>query len=111
MLFNYRSLTKALPAVTHFDHTARLQHVTPETGLLYRLMSRFAAAGGPPVLLNTSFNGPGTPIVETARDAFEEAARLGLDHILTDFGLFSRSSDRSSPPLRSRRPGWRVLPW
>ena len=32
MLFHYRSRTQALPAVTHFDHTSRLQQVGPETG-------------------------------------------------------------------------------
>lgn len=89
MLFNYRSRTQALPAVTHFDHTSRLQHVSPETGLLHDLLLAMREAGAPGVLMNTSFNGPGVPIVETAEDAFSEAAKLGLAYILTDFGLFA----------------------
>ena len=89
MLFNYRSRTLALPAVTHFDHTSRLQHVGSETGLLYDLLLAMTAVGAPGVLLNTSFNGPGVPIVETADDAFAEATKLGLGYILTDFGLFA----------------------
>ena len=90
MLFNYRCVTKELPAVTHFDHSSRVQHVSPETGLLNDLLLKLEGLGAAPVVLNTSFNGPGTPIVDTAEDAFAEAARLGLPHILTDFGLYAR---------------------
>ena len=61
----------------------------PETGLLYDLLLAMTAVGAPGVLLNTSFNGPGVPIVETADDAFAEATKLGLGYILTDFGLFA----------------------
>lgn len=89
MLFNYRSRTQSLPAVTHFDHTSRLQHVGPETGLLYDLLVAMTEAKAPGVVMNTSFNGPGVPIVETAEDAFAEATKLGLGYILTDFGLFA----------------------
>jgi carbamoyltransferase len=88
MLFNFRCTNKELPAVTHFDHTSRLQHVTAETGLLHRVLIAMETAGAPAVVLNTSFNGPGVPIVETALDAFEEANKIGLTRILTDFGLF-----------------------
>jgi carbamoyltransferase len=94
MLFNYRCLTKDLPAITHFDHTARLQHVREETGLLFHLLSAWQAAGCGPVLLNTSFNGPGTPIVETAEDGFAEANAIGVTDILTDFGLYQRASEK-----------------
>ncbi len=92
MLFNHRCTSKLLPAVTHFDHTSRLQHVTAETGLVHGLLRAWAAIGKPPVLLNTSFNGPGVPIVETADDAFAEANAIGVAHVLTDFGIFSRQS-------------------
>jgi carbamoyltransferase len=90
MLFNYRCNTKRLPAITHYDHSARVQHVSAETGLLYDLLLKLEQLDAPPVLLNTSFNGPGAPIVDSAEDAFSEAARLGLEHILTEFGLYSR---------------------
>jgi carbamoyltransferase len=89
MLFTYRCDTKRLPAITHYDHSARVQHVSPETGILYDLLRTLEAEGAPPVVLNTSFNGPGVPIVDTAEDAFAEAGRLGLKHILTDDGLYS----------------------
>ena len=89
MLFTHRATTDALPAVTHRDRSSRVQHVSQQTGLLYRLLIELERTGAPPVLLNTSFNGPGTPIVDTAEDAFAEAQRLGLRYLLTDWGLFA----------------------
>jgi len=88
MLFNYRCRTKDLPAITHVDNSARAQHVSAETGLLYDMLCRLRAAGHPPVVLNTSFNGPGVPIVDSAEDVFEEAGKIGLRNVLTEFGLF-----------------------
>ncbi|MGC9665765.1 carbamoyltransferase [Planosporangium sp. 12N6] len=59
-----------LPAITHVDGTARLQTVEPaNTPFLHALLSAFAARTGCPVLLNTSLNGPGDPLVETPQDA------------------------------------------
>src|SRR5207244_2747010 len=53
-----------IPAVTHVDGTGRLQTVTAESNhLYYKLISRFGDATGVPVLLNTSFNLRGEPIV------------------------------------------------
>lgn len=95
MLFNYRATTKELPAITHYDHTSRLQHVVPETGLAYRVLRAWSDRGNGPALMNTSFNGPGVPIVETAADAFAEATAIGLDYILTDFGLYGRKQAES----------------
>ncbi len=59
-----------IPAVTHVDRTARLQTVNPQTDeRFYRLLSAFRDITGVPVLLNTSFNVRGEPIVETPDDA------------------------------------------
>jgi carbamoyltransferase len=61
-----------LPAVTHVDGTARLQTVDePNTPFLYDLLKEFEARTGCPVLLNTSLNGQGQPLVESPRDALE----------------------------------------
>jgi carbamoyltransferase len=61
-----------LPAITHVDGTARLQTVEPESApLLHAILERFASRTGCPVLLNTSLNGKGDPIVETADEALE----------------------------------------
>jgi len=60
-----------LPAITHVDHSARLQTVHAETNPRYHaLVSRFKAITGCPVVVNTSFNVRGEPIVCTPEDAF-----------------------------------------
>jgi carbamoyltransferase len=60
-----------IPAVTHVDYSARLQTVHPETNpRFHALLSRFSARTGCPVLVNTSFNVRGEPIVCTPEDAF-----------------------------------------
>ncbi len=60
-----------IPAVTHVDYSARVQTVHTETNPLYhRLIRRFKALTGCPVLINTSFNVRGEPIVCSPEDAF-----------------------------------------
>jgi carbamoyltransferase len=60
-----------IPAVTHVDYSARIQTVHSQTNpLFHRLLSRFKALTGCPVLVNTSFNVRGEPIVCTPDDAF-----------------------------------------
>ena len=60
-----------IPAVTHVDYSARVQTVSKATNpLYYRLISRFNELTGCPVLVNTSFNVRGEPIVCTPQDAF-----------------------------------------
>jgi carbamoyltransferase len=61
----------SIPAVTHVDYSARIQTVHRETNpLYYRLLQAFKSATGCPVLVNTSFNVRGEPIVCTPEDAF-----------------------------------------
>ncbi len=60
-----------IPAVTHVDYSARIQTVHKETNPRYHaLISSFKAPTGCPVLVNTSFNVRGEPIVCTPEDAF-----------------------------------------
>jgi carbamoyltransferase len=60
-----------IPAVTHVDYSARVQTVHAETNPRYhRLISSFAGKTGCPLLVNTSFNVRGEPIVCTPADAF-----------------------------------------
>lgn len=60
-----------LPAITHVDYSARVQTVHQETNPRYHgLISRFKARTGCPLLINTSFNIRGEPIVQTPEDAF-----------------------------------------
>ena len=61
----------AIPAVTHVDYSARVQTVHAETNPRYHaLLSRFEDRTGCPMLVNTSFNVRGEPIVCTPEDAF-----------------------------------------
>lgn len=61
----------SIPAVTHVDYSARIQTVHVETNPRYhQLISRFKALTGCPVVVNTSFNVRGEPIVCSATDAF-----------------------------------------
>jgi carbamoyltransferase len=72
-----------IPAVTHADGSARVQTVTPESNpRYYRLIERFGQATGVPVLLNTSFNLRGEPIVNTPAEALSTFARSGLDALV-----------------------------
>jgi carbamoyltransferase len=60
-----------IPAVTHVDYSARIQTVHKDTSPLYHsLIARFKELTGVPVLVNTSFNVRGEPIVHTPEDAF-----------------------------------------
>jgi len=60
-----------IPAVTHIDYSARIQTVSPSTNpLFHRLLTEFKQLTGCPVLVNTSFNVRGEPIVCTPEDAF-----------------------------------------
>ncbi len=65
------AMRSELPAVTHVDYSARLQTVDRETNpRFHALLSRFKQRTGCPVLVNTSFNVRGEPIVCTPEDAF-----------------------------------------
>ena len=61
-----------IPAVTHVDYSARIQTVSKDTNpLYYKLISKFKEKTNCPVLVNTSFNIRGEPIVHTPEDAFK----------------------------------------
>jgi len=90
MLFNATSKTKLLPAVTHVDGTARVQIVTPACGPFYDLLLAFEEISGHPVLLNTSFNDRGEPIVETPDDAVKTFLRIPLDLLYLDGVLLAK---------------------
>jgi carbamoyltransferase len=70
----------AVPAIVHVDGTGRVQTVTRENnGRFYDLVCKFHEKTGVPVLLNTSFNRMGEPIVETPTDALACLLNTGLD--------------------------------
>ena len=72
-----------IPAVTHKDGTGRVQTVTEDINpLYYRLIRRFGEKTGVPVVINTSFNVRGEPIVCTPRDAYNTFVNTGIDAIV-----------------------------
>ena len=71
-----------IPAVVHVDGTARVQMVRREhSERLYRLLKEFDALTGVPVLVNTSFNVKGEPIVETPQDALNCFLTTGIEYL------------------------------
>ncbi len=69
-----------IPAITHVDGTGRLQTVNKDMNpKYYRLIETFGQATGVPVVLNTSFNLKGEPIVNTPQEAFNTFMRSGMD--------------------------------
>ena len=74
---------KTLPAITHVDGTGRLQTVFREQNpLYYGLIERFGQATGVPVVLNTSFNLRGEPIVTTPANAFNTFSKSEMDSLV-----------------------------
>ncbi|MCA9243382.1 MAG: carbamoyltransferase [Phycisphaerales bacterium] len=72
-----------IPAVTHQDGTGRVQTVTPEHNpLYYGVIKRFGELTGVPVLINTSFNVRGEPIVCTPADAYRTFVNTGIDTLV-----------------------------
>jgi carbamoyltransferase len=78
-----------IPAITHFDYSARVQTVDRERhGRYARLMYRFYESTGCPVIVNTSFNIRGEPIVCNPEDAFRCFMATDMDClVLEDFVL------------------------
>ena len=72
-----------IPAVTHVDYSARIQTVHQETNLkYYKLIKKFKEKTGCPVIVNTSFNVRGEPIVNTPEDAFNCFMGTELDKLV-----------------------------
>lgn len=87
-----------LPAVVHVDRTGRLQTIAREPGLeeLHGVLTRFHARTGVPLLVNTSFNVMGEPIVETPRDALWCLLSTGIDYVYVQGWLVGKASGHRS---------------
>jgi carbamoyltransferase len=82
-----------LPAITHVDGTGRLQTVfKDQSPRYYKLIERFGQATGVPVILNTSFNLRGEPIVTTPANAFNTFIKSEMDSLVLDNYLIEKSS-------------------
>ena len=92
-------LRSEIPAVTHVDYSARIQTVHKETNPRYHaLIEAFAAQTGCPVVVNTSFNVRGEPIVCTPEDAF--ACLMGTEIEFLAVGNCILRKDEQNPALK-----------
>ena len=88
-----------IPAVTHVDYTARVQTVTKDTNSrYYDLISKFKSKTGCPVIVNTSFNVRGEPIVCSPTDAFNCFMGTELDYLVIGDCILDKS--KQNPELK-----------
>ena len=84
---------ETLPAITHVDGTGRLQTVNKEFNpRYYSLIETFGQATGVPVILNTSFNLKGEPIVNTPAEAYSTFSRSGMDTLVLENYIIEKQS-------------------
>ncbi|MDD5483504.1 MAG: carbamoyltransferase [Kiritimatiellae bacterium] len=94
-----------IPAVTHVDYTARVQTVSPETNPdYYRIIKAFERRTGYGVIINTSFNVRGEPIVCTPEDAYRCFMRTEMDWLVLGSFLLDK---KRQPPWRENK-DWRA---
>ncbi|MDE3020118.1 MAG: hypothetical protein KGI53_13970, partial [Nitrospirota bacterium] len=97
-LFGIRRLNRPrsdIPAVTHLDYSARVQTVSKETNpRFHALLKAFEAKTGYAVLVNTSFNVRGEPIVCTPADAYRCFMRTGMDALILGNCLLRKEAQR-----------------
>jgi carbamoyltransferase len=92
------AVRSTVPAVTHVDCSARVQTVSRDTNPLYHeLISRFDEEHGCPVIINTSFNVRGEPIVCTPEDAWRCFMRTNMDYLVLGPFLLAKTEQ---PPLK-----------
>jgi carbamoyltransferase len=86
-----------IPAVTHVDYSARIQTVHNDTNpLFHKLLGRFKALTGCPILVNTSFNVRGEPIVCTPEDAFRCFMGNELDMLVVGNCVLQKANQDTS---------------
>lgn len=84
-----------IPAVTHVDYSARIQTVSMEDNpLYYKMIAKFDEKHGCPVIINTSFNVRGEPIVCTPEDAYLCFMRTNMDHLIMGNYLLEKKKQK-----------------
>ena len=94
-----KAIRSTIPAVTHVDWSARVQTVSAESNPRYhKLIDRFHQLTGCPVIVNTSFNVRGEPIVCTPEDAYRCFTRTNMDFLVLGSYVIDRTK-QDLPPL------------
>ena len=97
-------LRSTLPAITHVDYSARVQTVDPAVNPRYgKLLEAFRDRHGCPVIVNTSFNVRGEPIVCTPEDAYRCFMRTEMDYLVIGDSLFTKTEQ----PAFEEKGDWR----
>ena len=95
---------RVIPSVTHVDHSARIQSINrSQNSLYYDLIKEFDRRTGVPVIINTSFNVRGEPIVCTPEDAYRCFMRTHMDYLVLGPYLL----DKKNQPAFSEDKDWR----
>jgi len=96
MLNTYRVISNInLPAITHVDRSARVQTVRKDQNeRLYHLLAEFYSRTGCPILLNTSFNVRGEPIVESPENALDCFFATEINYLVIDNFVISREQNQ-----------------
>src|ERR1051325_7551993 len=92
---------RVIPSVTHVDHSARIQSINRrQNPLYYDLIHEFEKRTGVPVIINTSFNVRGEPIVCSPDDAYRCFMRTHMDYLVAGPYLLDK---RQQPPFRAEK--------
>ena len=84
-----------IPAITHVDYSARLQTVHAETNPLYhKMIKMFYEMTGCPVIVNTSFNVRGEPIVRSPQEAFTCFMRTEMDYLVMENFILDKKEQK-----------------
>ena len=99
-----RENKRVIPSVTHVDHSARIQSINrSQNSLYYDLVKEFDRRTGVPVIINTSFNVRGEPIVCTPEDAYRCFMRTHMDYLVVGPYLL----DKKEQPSFKEDKDWR----
>lgn len=106
-LARLKQARSTIPAVTHVDYSARIQTVTREDNQrLYSLLEQWERATGVGVLVNTSFNVRGEPVVGSPDDAYRCFVNTEMDYLVLGNFLLSRADQ----PAQALRPTFEAVP-
>src|SRR5205823_6137561 len=100
----HEEMRSVVPAITHADGTARLQTVTErQNPRYYRLLRALERRNGVPMVINTSFNVRGEPIVRTPADAFRCFSHTDMDLLALGSFLVDAEAKRLDDPYPGRK--------
>jgi carbamoyltransferase len=98
-------LRSDMPAITHVDYSARLQTIHKETNeRMWKLLQSFKSKTGYPVMVNTSFNVRGEPIVNTPEDSYRCFMRTDMDYLVVGNFIF----DKKKQPEWLEKDDWKT---